>query len=364
MVRKIGLLLIVLVGVVCVDTKDAKANDKGYEFHISTSSGQKVVNHKKIIKGTQLCFDVKKNKNTSEAEKTTYNFYYIVNKTKRNYIAKDVEDGCVWDTSKLCEFKDYEIHMSINKYNDYEMQENISMQKYIVHIVDGYELFYMPNYKESNVYSRSFIYEAKKEEMIKDNFFEREGYTFLEWNENEDGSGKSYKEGSTITLNSNLALYAIWKKGTYDKNSEHKDKKSEIDKDEGYLQNIEESKKTDNKDKSNKSKKEKNKDKDNKEKRKSDKTDKIDNKDSKDTKGNDNKENTTNNNKLTDEMIDDINNNKGMEKESMISSSSKNSQNVEKEEKKGLKASDIVVLLICSFIVYKTIIYTVRNYKD
>jgi len=63
-------------------------------------------------------------------------------------------------------------------------------------------------------------------------------------------------------------------------------------------------------------------------------------------------------------MIDDINNNKGMEKESMISSSSKNSQNVEKEEKKGLKASDIVVLLICSFIVYKTIIYTVRNYKD
>ena len=40
----------------------------------------------------------------------------------------------------------------------------------------------------------------------------REGYTFKEWNTKKDGKGTSYKEGSTIKLESDVTLYAIWEK--------------------------------------------------------------------------------------------------------------------------------------------------------
>ena len=37
------------------------------------------------------------------------------------------------------------------------------------------------------------------------------GYIFIAWNEKQDGTGKSYAPGATITANSNLTLYAQWK---------------------------------------------------------------------------------------------------------------------------------------------------------
>jgi len=44
---------------------------------------------------------------------------------------------------------------------------------------------------------------------VKDNMFTREGYTFTGW---ADASGKTYKIGSTITLTSDLTLFAQWKR--------------------------------------------------------------------------------------------------------------------------------------------------------
>ena len=53
--------------------------------------------------------------------------------------------------------------------------------------------------------------ENNHSEFIASEIFEREGYTFREWNTKPDGSGTSYYPDQTINRSSNLTLYAIWR---------------------------------------------------------------------------------------------------------------------------------------------------------
>ena len=53
--------------------------------------------------------------------------------------------------------------------------------------------------------------------MVKDtattlpaNVFEREGYTFMGWNTNEDGTGTKYNNGAQVTFGTDITLYAQW----------------------------------------------------------------------------------------------------------------------------------------------------------
>ena len=46
---------------------------------------------------------------------------------------------------------------------------------------------------------------------LKANAFFREGYDFVNWNTKADGSGDTYADGVTLTVNQNLSLYAQWK---------------------------------------------------------------------------------------------------------------------------------------------------------
>lgn len=45
---------------------------------------------------------------------------------------------------------------------------------------------------------------------VKNNTFSRPGYHFLKWNTSPNGNGTSYTAGQSITLNSNVTLYAQW----------------------------------------------------------------------------------------------------------------------------------------------------------
>lgn len=45
---------------------------------------------------------------------------------------------------------------------------------------------------------------------VPSNSFTRSGYAFVGWNTKADGSGTTYSAGQTITLASNMTLYAIW----------------------------------------------------------------------------------------------------------------------------------------------------------
>ena len=47
---------------------------------------------------------------------------------------------------------------------------------------------------------------------LKKNTFTRDGYSFKNWNTKSDGSGTSYAEEGNITANTDLTLYAQWKK--------------------------------------------------------------------------------------------------------------------------------------------------------
>jgi uncharacterized repeat protein (TIGR02543 family) len=49
------------------------------------------------------------------------------------------------------------------------------------------------------VYKIQDLYETTKDD-----------YDFVEWNTQSDGSGKSYDEGDSVTINKNLTLYAQW----------------------------------------------------------------------------------------------------------------------------------------------------------
>lgn len=44
----------------------------------------------------------------------------------------------------------------------------------------------------------------------------REGYSFITWNTQRDGSGKSYRPGSTISISEETTLYAQWEHEVYD----------------------------------------------------------------------------------------------------------------------------------------------------
>ena len=47
------------------------------------------------------------------------------------------------------------------------------------------------------------------------NVFTYAGHSFVKWTENADGSGRSYTDRESITINKNIRLYAQWKEKTY-----------------------------------------------------------------------------------------------------------------------------------------------------
>ena len=42
------------------------------------------------------------------------------------------------------------------------------------------------------------------------NAFTKEGYLFLEWNTKADGTGTPYADGASVSLDSDITLYAQW----------------------------------------------------------------------------------------------------------------------------------------------------------
>ena len=72
-------------------------------------------------------------------------------------------------------------------------------------------LTYDANYG-SNPETKSIGYEAGDTVIIKDDLFGRRNYTFVEWNTDPDGDGKSYDPGDRLEMDEDLTLYAQWKR--------------------------------------------------------------------------------------------------------------------------------------------------------
>ena len=54
------------------------------------------------------------------------------------------------------------------------------------------------------------VYDNTTTNNLHENSFTRENYTFKEWNTKADGTGTSYSDKQSITLNKDITLYAIW----------------------------------------------------------------------------------------------------------------------------------------------------------
>lgn len=71
---------------------------------------------------------------------------------------------------------------------------------------DGLAVFFEPNGGEGYVAP----IQTDGAVTIPDNGFTRSGYAFAGWNTSPDGSGTSYTVGQSVTISTNLTLYAIW----------------------------------------------------------------------------------------------------------------------------------------------------------
>ena len=80
-----------------------------------------------------------------------------------------------------------------------------------------YELTYDANCSDAEGSMDSIIYELtlpgtpeSEKPVVKDTGYSREGYNFVEWNTESDGSGTSYQPGDHISIEKTTTLYAIW----------------------------------------------------------------------------------------------------------------------------------------------------------
>lgn len=67
------------------------------------------------------------------------------------------------------------------------------------------------------VFNQTYYY-GNTHTIINNNIYHHPDYQFVAWNTKANGTGSEYLPGQKITINSNITLYAMWKKDTNNKN--------------------------------------------------------------------------------------------------------------------------------------------------
>ena len=67
------------------------------------------------------------------------------------------------------------------------------------------------NSNDKNNNTKEQIVTLNENIKLDSNTFKRDGYEFVEWNTESDGTGDKYSDGEIISLSKNVTLYAIWK---------------------------------------------------------------------------------------------------------------------------------------------------------
>ncbi len=96
------------------------------------------------------------------------------------------------------------------------LEEGNYVTLYAQWAASGYEEYiitYKANGGEGDDIFDDFGYNAGMEAEVFDNEFVREGYEFVAWNTEADGTGTAYAPYDTIVVNSDIVLYAIWEGG-------------------------------------------------------------------------------------------------------------------------------------------------------
>ena len=85
-----------------------------------------------------------------------------------------------------------------------------------------YTVTYDGNSADSGKTTDTNTYTPGTMATVKENGYTRDDYTFTGWNTKADGSGKSYAEGASIKMLSNVVLYAQWTRNSSHDNDDDK----------------------------------------------------------------------------------------------------------------------------------------------
>ena len=99
--------------------------------------------------------------------------------------------------------------------NFYSDATFIAQYKYVggPSVDDEYDVIYNANFTDGGYPRRMSYDDGDKVTVSENNWFEREGYTFIGWNTKANGNGVSYQPGDTFRMSdSDVYLYAQWQK--------------------------------------------------------------------------------------------------------------------------------------------------------
>ena len=107
---------------------------------------------------------------------------------------------------------------SLGTGNSYSLSGNTtlnnSMKLYAQWTINNYTISFNSNGGTGSVNSISGTYGSNGTIPSGDSLY-RVGYTFSNWNTQQDGSGTTYQVGETVTFNNSFTLYAQWTANTY-----------------------------------------------------------------------------------------------------------------------------------------------------
>ena len=79
---------------------------------------------------------------------------------------------------------------------------------YAIWLINQYDITFNANGGTGTMYNQVVLYNTPTN--LNSNTYTNNGYVFKEWNTKSDGSGISYTDNQSITLTSDITLYAIW----------------------------------------------------------------------------------------------------------------------------------------------------------
>ena len=153
-------------------------------------------------------------KDASQTKKLSYTVEYYKDNEKVETVTEQVE---VWvnDTEMLVDRAKINV---TDKYTGYKFEKTEPTEIpttiadggviKVYYVTNTYKVSYDANGGENAPAEQTKIHDV--ELKLSNSKPTREGYTFIEWNTKEDGTGESYTLGATYTENSSLMLYAQW----------------------------------------------------------------------------------------------------------------------------------------------------------
>ena len=171
-----------------IDNPENKDSVKTYTVTFDANGGSGIMPEQVFISGTTQVL------NTSSFENGDYVFTY--------WNTKADGTGATYVSGNY-----YSLTSDITLYAQWKLNEN--EEESPDNPVEMYTITFDSNNGTNKKYTQTFISETSQ--SLNTNCFFYSGYTFTGWNTKADGNGTAYTDSQSISITSDLVLYAQWK---------------------------------------------------------------------------------------------------------------------------------------------------------